>query len=136
MLETSLLPLIDHADRLTENLTEDRQLLFQQDNAPIHKARKTMEFMEKNNLRTITWPANSPDLNLIEHLWPRLKRNIFTMWHAKNRSLKKEMRTNDLGTFVQDAWTLNDSVFLELLLDSMPWRVQAVIRARGGHVKY
>uniref|UniRef100_A0A3Q2VB34 Tc1-like transposase DDE domain-containing protein n=1 Tax=Haplochromis burtoni TaxID=8153 RepID=A0A3Q2VB34_HAPBU len=44
---------------------------FQQDNATVRKARRTMDFFQKNNVETLFWtsPVCSPDLNPIEYLW-------------------------------------------------------------------
>lgn len=48
----------------------DNSLYFQQDNAPCHVGKKSLEYIEnnfKNNLEF--WPPNSPDLSPIEELW-------------------------------------------------------------------
>ena len=42
--------------------------IFQQDNAPIHRANITKEFFAKENINLMPWPACSPDLNVIENL--------------------------------------------------------------------
>ena len=49
--------------RLGENL------YFQQDNAPCHVGKKSIEYIKNNyNQNLDFWPANSPDLSLIEEL--------------------------------------------------------------------
>ena len=46
---------------------------FQQDNAPIHNARITLEFLEENNIVLLKWPASSPDMSPIENMWNIVK---------------------------------------------------------------
>ena len=41
---------------------------FLQDNAPIHNARITQEFLEENNIVLLKWPASSPNMSPIENM--------------------------------------------------------------------
>ena len=49
---------------------------FQQDNARAHTARATRDFLQQNNVNVINWPALSPYLNPIEHLWDKIQRRL------------------------------------------------------------
>ena len=52
-------------------------LLFMQDNASIYTSRLARQWFEENGIDVLEWPPYLPDLNPIEHLWYRLKKNVY-----------------------------------------------------------
>jgi len=51
-------------------------ILFQQNNAPVHKAYKVMDWLERNSIKVVEYPPYSPDLNPIEHAWAEVKKRL------------------------------------------------------------
>jgi len=101
--------------------------IFQQDNAPCHKSQYTMEFFKESKVTLLDWPPQSPDLNPIEHVWSYMKLKL-TEKEVKN---KKQLITE-----IFNIWHAIPNDFIRNLYDSMPNRVEAVIRAKGGHTSY
>ena len=50
--------------------------LLMHDNARPHVARICRQFLNRNNVNILPWPAVSPDMNPIEHIWDYLGRKV------------------------------------------------------------
>ena len=115
--------------------------MFQHDNAPSHTARTVRNWLANPapdalvedgvdwNIDVIDWPAQSPDLNPIEHLWDHIEREISRV-EAPRGGL------NGLFARVQEIWDEIDLEVVEKLVDSMPERCQAVINNRGSYTRF
>ncbi|SPC64647.1 related to Transposase [Ustilago sp. UG-2017b] len=60
------------------------KLIFQQDNAHPHTAKVTKVYLEEVKLNVLPWPAMSPDLNPIEHVWQQLKKQLYQQRYTIN----------------------------------------------------
>lgn len=127
------------AQRYIEEILEEHVVVFAQfignefvfmhDNARPHTARIVAQYLEEVGINVMRWPARSPDINPIEHVWDMLGRRIrkrrgqlFTLQQLRN-ALEEEW-----GNIPQEA--------IQNLIRGMNRRLVAVTRARGGNTRY
>ena len=112
-------------------------ILFQQDNAPVHKAYNVMDWLERNSIAVVDHLPYSHDLNLIEHVWVELKKWLHQQYpRIADTPGGKEAVRRRLAQVLPLAWETIPEEFLEKLWKSMPGRVAAVLEARGGYTRY
>ena len=80
-------------------------------------------------MMTIDHPAQSPDINPIEHLWKHLKEQI-------NKQAEVPKSAEELWEVISDEWRKIDIDFINQVIESMPERVGALLKAKGGPTKY
>ncbi|GFW20663.1 hypothetical protein TNCV_1048861 [Trichonephila clavipes] len=49
---------------------------FMDDNAPCHRTVAAEQLLESEDIERMDWPARSPDLNPIEHVWDFLRQTL------------------------------------------------------------
>ena len=104
-------------------------VIFQQDNDPKHICKKAQTWFKDNGFKVLLWPAQSPDLNPIEHLWNHLKRRLGEYERPPNGMM-------ELWERVEKEWNKIEAEVCQNLIESMPRRVAAVLKAKGGYTKY
>ena len=103
------------------------ECFFQQDNAPCHTARSVKVWMKDHQIRTLSWPAQSPDLNPIKNLWNVIKRKM---------DGHKPSNKAELLEFLRQEWHKVTQRQCERLVESMPRHMKAVIVNQGYSTKY
>ncbi len=96
-----------------------------------HKAQIISDwFLEHDNEFTLLkWPPQSPDLNPIEHLCDVVEREIHIM-DVQMTNLQK------LCDAITSIWTKISEECFQHLVESMPRRIKAVLKAKGSPARY
>ena len=64
----------------------DGGYLFQDDNALVHQSRITctQEYIARNRIKNMSWPAQSPEINMIGNIWLYIKMKLQSRIHNIN----------------------------------------------------
>ncbi len=102
---------------------------LQQDGAPAHTALLTRNVLARNNVDILDFPALSPDMAPIEHVWDELKRRVYARPNPPST-------IPELRNAVVHEWENIPQQFIANIITSMRRRCQALMRSRGGYTRY
>ncbi|GFV94378.1 transposable element Tc1 transposase [Trichonephila clavipes] len=102
------------------------QFLFMDDNAPCHRTVAAEQLLESEDIERMDWPARSPDLNPIEHVWDFLGRRLAA------RTLPP-VTIRELRLTLQDEWEAMPQQLIHTLILSMARRCETCLAVRGDH---
>ena len=81
-----------------------------------------------NGIPVLDWPSNSPDLNVIENCWNMMKKKVAAYHPTSETDLKNVLRRVWITEITAD--------YCKTLVQSMPNRIQAVLKNRGFPTAY
>jgi len=104
--------------------------VFQQDSAPAHRARKTIELLTMETLEfipTTLWPPNSPNLNPVS----------YKVWSVMQKIYKKRIKDIDeLRARILAAWDEMDRRIIDAAIRQWHTRLRTYIKAKVGHFEH
>ena len=102
--------------------------IFQQDNARPHTSRVATEALR--GISVLDWPARSPDMSPIEHLWDELGRRVRHQYEDPPATVFQ------LQQRLVEQWGKIEIPTIEHLLLGMPRRIAELLRRKGRHTCY
>ncbi|GFT47136.1 hypothetical protein TNCV_3747821 [Trichonephila clavipes] len=102
---------------------------FMDDNAPCHRTVAAEQLLESEDIERMDWPARSPDLNPIEHVWDFLGRRLAA------RTLPP-VTIRELRLALQDEWAAMPQQLIDTLILSMGRRCETCLAVGGDHIPY
>ncbi|KAK2701370.1 hypothetical protein QYM36_019973 [Artemia franciscana] len=116
---------------LKKTIFPNRSWIFQQDSAPVYKAKTAQEWLKNHVPEFISsdhWPSASPDLNPLDYrLWSVLQGLVCTRRHHNLDSLKQEL-IEAVDNFLREVVCTEIDEWLNIL--------RRCIQANGGHFEY
>ena len=114
-----------------ENGVDDADWIFQQDGDAKHTSNLVQNWLADNVVCYTDkneWPANSPDLNIIENCWSVIWRCL-----GQHKITNRAMLVRLVKKYWKEKITPD---YVKKLYDSLPSRMEEVVRLGGGFTKY
>ena len=120
-------------DELQESLPHygksPQDIIFQQNNDFKHTCKKAQEWFKNHGFTLLQWSAQSPDLNPIDYFWEDIKRRLGEYEMPPSGML-------ELWERVESEWDKIPAEVCQNLIESMPKKIEAVLKVKGGDTKY
>jgi inhibitor of nuclear factor kappa-B kinase subunit alpha len=105
--------------------------IFQQDSAPAHRARETLQLLQRETPDFIApdlWPPNSPDLNPVDYkIWGVMQQRVY------------ETRVHNVDELKQrliEVWSGLQQNIVDSAINEWRKRLRACVRAQGRHFEH
>ncbi|KAI4888987.1 hypothetical protein NFI96_031291 [Prochilodus magdalenae] len=98
----------------------DGPFLFQHDRTPVHRASSIKTWRSESGVEELDWPAQSPDLHPIEHLWDGLE------WRLRARP-SRPTSVSDLTNVLLEEWSEIPISTFQTLWKEFPEELKLVV---------
>lgn len=102
------------------------------DNARTSTTKANLKLRSQLGMEFLEWPSNSPDMNVIEWVWMRIKVKL----NDKQKYPYLASNLDELQERVTSEWNSIPRTVLQNFIESMPNRIDDLIDARGRHTKW
>ncbi|GFU16249.1 transposable element Tcb2 transposase [Trichonephila clavipes] len=105
------------------------EFILMDDNCRPYRANLVEDFLFKEGIVRMEWPACSPDMNPIEHVWDALGRRV-----AGRQPPPQTLQ--ELERALLEEWDGIPQLVINSLIDSMPQRCSTLLAVRGNHTPH
>ena len=99
--------------------------MVQDDNATPHRNRYLQKVLSDASIKTMVWPANSPDLNPIEKAWIYIKRRVTARGCPHTKA--------ELEAAFEREWKQLPIEQVRKWIEAIPRHIRQVIQLEGGN---
>ncbi|GFV85047.1 transposable element Tcb2 transposase [Trichonephila clavipes] len=103
--------------------------ILMDDNCKPHRANLVEDFLFEEGIVRMKWPACSPDMNPIEHVWDALGKLV-----AGRQPPSKTLQ--ELERALLEEWDRIPQLVINSLIHSMNQRCSTLLAVRGNHIPY
>ncbi|GFU85188.1 transposable element Tcb2 transposase [Trichonephila clavipes] len=103
--------------------------ILMNDNCRAHRANLVEDFLFEEGIVQMEWPACSPDMNPIEHVWDALGRRV-----AGRQPPPQTLQ--ELERALLEEWDRIPQLMINSLIDQMPQRCSTLLTICGNHTPY